>query len=440
MTVNIKHKNKVNFTYAYSLLVIFLFLFIPYRELLSYLISTNVKFIPDILIIGFFVYDVLVNKKYKKINHIDIYYILFLSIAFIGSYSNTSIKAFVVQSRSIVLYYLIYFIARDKIFENSFYITFKKALKINTGILMVFAIIEKVFCKDCLFPKEWVDNIMYADNFPRVYSFFDNPNTFGAYLVLTFLFCIYLELNEKKIDIYFHSLLVLGILLTGSRSSTIALFIIIMFIIIYELKLRVYRKPALIITILAIMCLSSVFNIVLSNVSKSISVSFSSRDMMVDESNIMFDRFNEMTDNNIFAKSNTNGRLYSIKTGFKIYSDYPLFGSGFGSYGDAASLILGSPIYNQYSIPNNFYADNEYIKVLAETGTIGFLSYTLFLLTLLIMVFKSKSMLKITIFFAICFLGLFYNVFEVQIISMFFWFILGSTKFDESNKKVILVN
>ena len=218
MTSTVKFKDKVNFTYIFSFLVIFLFLFIPYRELLSYLISTNVKFIPDIFIIGFFVYDIFANKKYKKINYIDIYYILFLAIAFIGSYSNTSIKAFVVQSRSIVLYYLIYFIARDKTFENSFYLNLKKALKINTGILMVFAIIEKVFCKDCLFPKEWVDNIMYADNFPRVYSFFDNPNTFGAYLVLTFLFCIYLELSEKKIDIYFYSLLVLGILLTASRS------------------------------------------------------------------------------------------------------------------------------------------------------------------------------------------------------------------------------
>ena len=439
MTVSIKFKNKVSFTYIYSLLVIFLFLFIPYRELLSYFISRSVKFIPDILIIGFFVYDVFVNKKYKKINYIDIYYILFLSIAFIGSYSNTGIKAFVIQSRSIVLYYLIYVIARDKIFENNFYITLKKSLKINTVILMIFAIIEKIFSKEYLFPKEWADSILYADNFRRVYSFFNNPNTFGAYLVLTFLFCIHLELSEKKVDIYFHSLLILGILLTGSRSSTMALVIIIILEIIYELKFKIYRKPTLIMTILIIMCLSSIFNIILSNVSQRVNISSSSKNTMINKSNVLLDRFNEIKDNKILTKSNTNGRIYSIKTGFRIYSNYPLFGSGFGSYGDAASLILGSPIYKQYSIPNDFYADNEYIKVLAENGTIGFIPYTLFLLMLLKMVYKSKNILKFTIFITVCFLGLFYNVFEVQIISMFFWFTLGIAKFDENNKKVIFL-
>jgi putative inorganic carbon (HCO3(-)) transporter len=438
LSINVNLRSKVSFTYIYSLLIIFLFVFIPYRELLSYFISTNIKFIPDILIIGFFLYDVFINKKYKKINYIDIYYLLFLTIAFIGSYSNTGIKAFFVQSRSIALYYLIYVISRDKTFENNFYVTVKKALKINTVILMIFAIIEKIFSKWYLFPKEWADSIPYADNFRRVYSFFDNPNTFGAYLVLTFLFCIYLELNEKKVDIYFHSLLILGIMLTGSRSSTMALFIIIIIEIIYEFKLRVHRKPTLIMTILIIICLSSVFNIILSSASQSIAANSSSNVTMANKSNVLLDRFDEMTNNKIITKSTTNGRVYSIKTGFKIYINYPLFGSGFGSYGDAASLILGSPIYKQYSIRNNFYADNEYIKVLVENGTIGFISYTLFLLMLLKMVLKSKNILKVIMFITICFLGLFYNVFEVQIISMFFWFTLGTTKFDENNKKVIL--
>lgn len=435
LKVNAKLKSKVSFTYTYSLLVIFLFLFIPYRELLSYYIFTSVKFIPDILIIGFFAYDIFKNKKYKKINYIDISYMLFLTIAFIGSYSNTGIKAFIVQSRSIVLYYLIYFIARDKVFQNNFYVTLKKTLKINTIILIVFAMIEKIFSKEYLFPKAWADNIFYIDNFRRVYSFFDNPNTFGAYLALTFLFCMHLELSENKVDIYFHSLLVLGILLTGSRSSVIALFIIIVIDIAYELKLRVHRKPTLILTILTIMCLSSVSNIILSNVSQSINISSNSKHNIVNKCNVILDRFNETTDNTILTKSNSNGRIYSIRTGLKVYSNYPLFGSGFGSYGDAASLILGSPIYKQYSIPNNFYSDNEYIKVLAQNGTIGFMSYVLLLLMLFKMVLKSKSILKFTIFITVCFLGLFYNVFEVQIISMFFWFILGTTKFDENNKK-----
>ena len=50
--------------------------------------------------------------------------------------------------------------------------------------------------------------------------------------------------------------------------------------------------------------------------------------------------------------------------------DYPIIGTGFGTYGDSASLSYQSPIYEKYRITTEIYSDNQYIQIITQTGTL----------------------------------------------------------------------
>ena len=121
--------------------------------------------------------------------------------------------------------------------------------------------------------------------------------------------------------------------------------------------------------------------------------------------------------------SAADGRFYSLKTGFQIFREYPVLGTGFGTYGSAASRNYNTYIDEQYDLSNNFYSDNEYIVVLVETGAVGTLLFALFLLSILWT--YRRDYVKICACILIGWFGLFYNIFEVQIGAMLFWVFLS---------------
>lgn len=138
--------------------------------------------------------------------------------------------------------------------------------------------------------------------------------------------------------------------------------------------------------------------------------------------NSAVNRLEELSNPAIISKSKTDGRIFSIMKGIEIFKNNPIIGTGFGSYGDAASLIITPKQYNKYEISEGFYADNEYIKVLVETGVVGAIAYALFLISILIN--YRKSTFKLMSCLVLGFLGMFYNIFEVQILSYLFWITL----------------
>ena len=69
---------------------------------------------------------------------------------------------------------------------------------------------------------------------------------------------------------------------------------------------------------------------------------------------------------------------------YEILMDYPLFGTGFGSYATEASAIYHSPIYSQYDldlsqeISQGLFISDVYFPALAEFGFVGVLLFVLF--------------------------------------------------------------
>lgn len=74
-----------------------------------------------------------------------------------------------------------------------------------------------------------------------------------------------------------------------------------------------------------------------------------------------------------FAKSAQAGRLHNLQIALQLARRKPL-GTGLGTFGSSGSKAFGSTLKG---IPKTFYADNNYIVVLVETGLMGTLIFVL---------------------------------------------------------------
>src|SRR5690606_19291223 len=71
------------------------------------------------------------------------------------------------------------------------------------------------------------------------------------------------------------------------------------------------------------------------------------------------DRLNQTLDDKNLERMTSNGRIFYIKKGLEIFSDYPVTGAGFGTFGGAATISYGSPIYEEYGIDLSIYFENK---------------------------------------------------------------------------------
>lgn len=438
-------------------LLLFLAVFIPSRNVLELFLGTYVKSIPDILILGLaFLYFVYVKGRIK-IKLYDVFIIVFLGVAFVNTivFQQIDLYVYIFEIRSIMVYYALFFVIRNFEFKEDKMLLFAKVLRIVTYVLFVFGLIEKLGNKNILFPASVAESIIYADNYARVHSLFFNPNTYGAFLVLTFFIVIHYE-KDKKLILY-KMITMISLLLSMSRSSII---ILGMGLIAYGLvfKRKELFKKELILQVVVIACVSLIAyaacekateyiqyakelkaleeaeleeNVAETNTDKKTSNNKNTANVPKHKTTTVYDRMNDLKGEEILVQSNADGRLYFVKTGLKVFKDYPILGTGFGTYGSAASMGWEPPLYEEYGLPYGFYSDNEYIKDLVETGIIGVLLLIAFCVSILYS--YRKNIFSIFFCIIIGWFGLFYNVLEVQIVAFLFWSILGVTN-DEKNR------
>ncbi len=134
-------------------------------------------------------------------------------------------------------------------------------------------------------------------------------------------------------------------------------------------------------------------------------------------------RLSELTRPEIYQKSTGAGRIFSILTAFKIAKAHPFTGTGFGTYGSAASTDWVPPTYGQYGLWNGFYADCQYASVLGETGFVGLAIFLGFLLAVLWRV--RRDVFSVLLCFITAWFGIFFNIMEVQICTLPLWSLLA---------------
>lgn len=421
--------------------LLFLIVYVSIRPFLTE-INPGLKFIGDLITFVLLIRLLLETKLNMKtlftFKWFEIAYFAFLAFGSIVAYFNdVSLSAIVFQLRTFLIMYLIYYyLARTQLPKN-----FKLSLAytaVGLGwLLAVHGIIEKVSIRQLFLPEYWKYMPLSAENFSRIYGLTGNPNTLALLMmfsIIAVLFIAYeLKLSRLTKFLGVSFILFIGILiLTFSRGTLISAIVLGLTYIIITRRFKLIKS----LTIGFILSLLFVYLPVNAGVwaVKSIGVE------APDGSSIgsISDRFGQTFDEKNIERMTSNGRIFYIKKGFEIWKDHPITGTGFGTFGGAATIAYGSPIYEDYGIDlsiyfeNKIYSDNQYIQVITETGAVGVLLFAAFLLTMLAVFIQDYKRFKhpfsafmIALWLSTGVSGMYYNIWELKSYDLIFFVLLA---------------
>jgi O-antigen ligase len=240
----------------------------------------------------------------------------------------------------------------------------------------------------------------------RMFSSFLDPNFFGTFLVLYFLFLLSFVFHKKVGEnkkllfslLFLLLLTLIGTVLTYSRSAYLMLAVgVITFFML--------RKPSK-----KIITGGSIFMVIGL-------ISF-----------FTLTKYSEGT--NLFRITSTEARLTTSENALVIFQKNPIFGVGFNAYRYAQNRYgLIDQTNNQVAIDHaGAGTDNSFLFVLATTGIVGFLAY-LFLWWRIIIIGKTyKSPVLIAAAVALFADAFFINSLFYPFIMIWLWSFVGLTE------------
>jgi putative inorganic carbon (HCO3(-)) transporter len=414
--------------------LLFLLIFIPIRPFLI-TINPGFKILGD-AIIGLLLIRTLFDyrKDIKKLFSFHPFEWAFFAFATIGVIAalltDVALKSIIVQLRAYFLFYLVCYIVKRMdlsvpALRRMSYTTFIVAV-----ILSLQGIVEKITSKTMLMPQEWQEWALSPTNRVRVYGLIKGPNELSLYLLIAFIISLYLlkTIQGKMRYLIYTGLVLMGttILLTYSRGTLLTL---VAFLIVYIVINRTWRPFVSIglVTLISIglfaginKAADSYFDYYLSGITDE----WHGKDNEAGSK-----RYKNAFSDETIGKSSSNGRIYYVKKAIEIFKDHPIIGTGFGTFGGAATLVYSSPIYEKYDIETDFYSDNQYILILAETGVLGMLAVFMIGFCLLILTWKNRKefygLLLSYLFVGLFVGGAFYNILENDTFMMFYFLLLG---------------
>lgn len=417
--------------------LLYLVFYVVVRPILTE-INPGLKLIGDIITVA-----LLLRLVFEKRNSLsDLFKFKFFEWAFfiflafgalIGLKNGVSIGAAVFQIRTFIIMYLIYyFISRTTLPKGWSY----QLAVVTVGIgwlLSLHGLVEKLSIRQWLLPEYWKYMPLSAENMARIYGMPGNPNSLALIMLFTILAALLLKTlaNSTKINLLLNVSIVLfaGILiLTFSRGTLISGGILLGVYILLSKQWHLIKKTILV-TLASIIF---VYFPVLGGVQLIQYLGVEAPDGSVGS---MKDRFEQMLDQKNIDRMVSNGRVFYLKKGYEVFKDYPVTGSGFGTFGGAATLSYGSPIYEDYGIDlsiyfeNKIYSDNQYIQVIAETGAIGVLLFAAFMLGMLALFIKQRhthfGQFMIGLWLSTFASGMYYNIWELKVYTLIFFILLA---------------
>lgn len=404
-------------------------------------INSGLKLIGDLITFVLLVKLLIASKfdikgllKFKLFEWAFFAFLLLGSI--VGYINGVSIAAIIFQVRTFIIMYLIYyFLSRTKLPENWMVKLAWTGVALG-WLVSLHGLVEKLSIRQLLLPMYWKYMPLSDENFARIYGLPGNPNS----LALILMFCIigvlllkhvYDSSNTGKYKKFLNISFVLFIgifLLTYSRGTLISAIILAIVYILMTKNYQLIKK--LVIGWIAGLLL--VFYPVNGGVWLVKQLGIEAPDESIVN---LSDRFGQLLKDKNLDRMTSNGRIFYIKKGFEIYADYPIAGSGFGTFGGAATISYGSPIYDDYGIDlsiyfeNKIYSDNQYIQIIAETGTLGVILFAIFLLGMLALFWKRRDtkfgIFMIALWLSTCASGAYYNIWELKVYTLIFFIILA---------------
>lgn len=417
--------------------LLFLVVYVSIRPLLVE-VNSGLKLVGDLITFIAFIKLVLSSgRNWKTLFSFKWFEWAFFAFLIAGSISGLAQgvlpAAVIFQIRTFVIMYMLYYIIARMTLPDDWLKRFAWVTVWTSFICSIHGLIEKLSMRHLLLPDAWKYKTLSATNAVRIYGLPGNPNSLALLLLfgiaaLLFLQSIY-KGEKYKWFLNINLVLFVGIfVLTYSRGTWISAFILGTIFILSTRNWQLLKR----LVIAGIAAIILVYYPVNLGVKLVASLGF---DEVPDDPGSIAGRFGETFDEQNLALMTESGRFYYINKGFEIFKEYPIAGSGFGSFGGSATLSYGSPIYDHYGIRSDiyggkfFYSDNQYIHVITETGVIGVVLFAAFLLFMLHLFWKERKTpmgkFMIALWFATGFSGFYYNIWELKLYTMFFFILFG---------------
>src|SRR5699024_10537726 len=262
------------------------------------------------------------------------------------------------QIRAFLLMYFVFYIVKRIEVTKEDLIRLCWTVLVMVLLIGLHGIIEKISLRTLLLPEAWVEMPLSSVNRIRIYGLLGNPNSLALFMSFSIIFLLYLrEQISHRLIVNLVLLLSFSILvMTDSRGTWLA------FIFSASLYVLISRKWKAAATVMVFTLLSIVLITMPVNYAseKMESTDFGTEQREVQKKydhsdGKASDRITGTFDETTLEGSKTSGRLYIVKKGFEIFQDHPVIGTGFGTYGDSATLSYGSPVYEDYEISLRFY-------------------------------------------------------------------------------------
>ncbi|QDP41597.1 O-antigen ligase family protein [Radiobacillus deserti] len=421
-------------------------LLILYYPLRPFLVEINdgLKLAGDIAIIVLVarvIWTSWIEKDWKSIFQLEIYewaYLLFCVLGAISAFlTGVSPTAIIFQLRKFLMMYLLFYGLKRLAWTREDIITIAKVV-IGVGILLsLHGFIELLSQRQWLLPQTWKEGYVSPTNANRIYGLIGNPNSLGLYMVIAIIASLML-LRESAKKLYFFPLtLFIGILLlTYSRGTWIGIVVAGALFVFLSRNWKVVKQIVIAAVagyLIVFLPISSLHGWIASG-PNGINLSENGGD----GGGGIGDRFSSSFDEEQVARSSESGRLFFIEKGFEVFMDHPIIGTGFGTFGDSAALVYSSPIYEDYGLAGiydykgkDFYSDNQYIQIIAQTGAIGVVLFAVFLLNMVYRIWTIRQThpaqvhVFVSLWLFICMVGVVYNIWENQVFPMFFFALLA---------------
>ncbi|WP_161974883.1 O-antigen ligase family protein [Bacillus timonensis] len=399
-------------------------------------LNPGFKILGDLLILALLVrtfYDY--RHDIKKLFTFHPFELAFFAFCIVGTISalitGVGMGALITQLRAYLLFYLIFYIVvrmeiTEELIRKFALTTFSIAV-----VLSLHGFVEKISNKTVLMPEAWENWYLSWTNYIRVYGLLKGPNELSLFLLISFFISLYLvKKYQGKIRIFLYvGLTLIGttILLTYSRGSLLSL---IVFLVVYVF---INRKIKPLVPIVLITLISYGLFFVIDQVSSVYYDAYvaekwenTNEQNKTDEQGRYKDTFSKDT----LEQSSESGRIYYVQKAVEIFKDHPIMGTGFATFGGSATLKYSSPIYEDYDINRNFYSDNQYILILAETGILGILMVALTAIFLLTYTWKLRkgyyfSPLLLFLMVTIVMGSMVYNILENDSFMFYFFAVMA---------------
>lgn len=430
--------------------IAFLILYYPVRPFLIEL-NPALKIVGDVVTV-FMLARVLWQGRHNVRGLMKLYwfewaFLLFIVVGSVSAFiTGVSMGSIIVEIRAFVITFLLFYIVRHLTFSKREIYSYMWIVIGMALFLSIQGIGEKVTLRQYFLPESWRLLELAPTNRIRVYGLIGNPNVLAYFLGIAIMLSFYLKTQyaSKKIRVFLNISLVLlsGVFfLTFSRGTTLT------FIVVAIVYIVVTKKFKLLIPIVSVIVLGLLIVttpvVQLTNYVEKHNFFEEKKKESVTKKDEGKKRFQKAFSKEEVHLSSQDGRLYLIQVGFEIYKDHPLIGSGFGTFGDSAAVAYSSPIYKKYGITYNIYSDNQYIQIIAQTGTVGVLLFGSFLIGLALFLWKNRKQAGAYLWLALLLgtfpAGAYYNIWEDKTFTSLFFIGLGVIASYQMNQRAMQV-